>query len=552
LKNYSNKSVWLFSVLLLIASQIQAQNFDSLYSKFISIRANHPTILRKASDSVHIDKCATDLAFSIKKNLPKYSLEKQAALKSVLDRPSLSSTLVSPSGKFTIHYDATGTNAPSYSMTELALALDSAYAFEIGYLGFPAAPINSDVDTDQRYHIYVTNLSNVYGYTTPENEVTTGSHTYYSYITIDNGFKGYYTEGINAARVTVAHEFHHAIQLGNYYVRETTDGSIEDVFFYEMTSTSMEEFVYNSINDYYAYLSTFFQNTDLSMANHSGYDYVLWNLYLQNQFGYGIVKRQWELLNKYRAMTAIYTSIAENNSTFSKEYAEFAKWCFYTGYRSELKDYFTEAANYPAYRYYLTTKFTSETTSSFSVQPCSFAVLCYVNSSANDSIVVIENNSNTALAVSNPDTNIAGTFTISTGSISGGQKIGNYYGSFSTDQSTYWYSNYFLNNSDIVNVTTKTTFPHPNPFYTRKNAEPGTVYLPLDCDDESSEAELYIYDISMHLLRVLHKTTVLDRQLYVIWKPLADMSTRIGSGVYIYQIKTEKKSITGKITIVND
>ena len=296
MKKYSNKSIWLFSVLLLLGNRIQAQNLDSLYSKFTSLRFAHSHVQLRSSESVSVDKCATDLCFCIKRNLSKYSLEKQAALKSVLNRPSLSSTLVSPSGKFTIHYDASGTNTPSYSMADLALALDSAYAFEIGYLGFPAAPIDSDVDTDQRYHIYVTNLSNVYGYTTPENEVTTGSHTYYSYITIDNSFKGYYTEGINAARVTVAHEFHHAIQLGNYYVHETKDGNIEDVFFYEMTSTSMEEFVYNSVNDYYAYLNTFFQNTDLSMANHSGYDYVLWNLYLQKQFGYGIIKRQWELL----------------------------------------------------------------------------------------------------------------------------------------------------------------------------------------------------------------------------------------------------------------
>jgi len=56
----------------------------------------------------------------------------------------------------------------------------------------------------------------------------------------------------------------------------------------------------------------------------------------------------------------------------------------------------------------------------------------------------------------------------------------------------------------------------------------------------------------MHLIQALHKTTVMDRQLYVIWKPLADMNTRLGTGVYIYQIKTAKKSITGKIAIIND
>lgn len=505
---------------------------------------------QRTAGTINAEKCATGLTFSITRNLPKFSLEKQAVLKSILSRPILSSTMISPSGKFTIHYDASGYNAPSYSVTDLAIALDSAYSFEIGFLGYPAPPVNRSVDSDGRYHVYVTNLSNVYGYTTPENEVTTGSHTYTSYITIHNSFSGFYTEGIDAARVTVAHEFHHAIQLGNYYVRETQNGDIEDLFFYEMTSTTMEELVYNSINDYYAYLSTFFRNPDLSMANHSGYDYVLWNLYLKTRFSNGIIKRQWELLNKYRAITAIYTSIAENNSSFAKEYSEFAKWCFYTGYRGELKDYFPEADNYPVLSNTVTKRFTTSSSSSFSVQPCSFAPLCFVNSK--DTVVVLATNSNTFAANANPDSNFFATFEISTSVINGGQQIGNYYGLLSNDQSAYWNSSYFLNNSDIVIAKTRNSFPHPNPFYMNRFADLGNVYLPLDSDDDSAEADLYIYDVSMHLIQALHKSTVMDRQLYVIWKPLKDMTTRLGSGVYIYQIKTVKKSITGKITLIND
>ena len=54
---------------------------------------------------------------------------------------------------------------------------------------------------------------------------------------IDNDFTSYFSSGINGARVTVAHEFHHSIQGGNYIFRP------EDTFFYEITSTAMEEFV---------------------------------------------------------------------------------------------------------------------------------------------------------------------------------------------------------------------------------------------------------------------------------------------------------------------
>jgi len=54
----------------------------------------------------------------------------------------------------------------------------------------------------------------MYGQTTSENNV--GLSRWTSYIEIDNDFIGFYTIGINAARVTAAHEFHHAIQMGNY------------------------------------------------------------------------------------------------------------------------------------------------------------------------------------------------------------------------------------------------------------------------------------------------------------------------------------------------
>ncbi len=532
--------------------QIQAQNLDSLYSKFTSMHSHATSSMQRTTASIQTEKCATDLAYTIKKNLNGFSLEKQAVLKSILSRPVLNSTVVSPSGKFTIHYDATGSEAPSYSMTDLAIAFDSAYSFEVRYLGFPEPPIDLTVDTDGRYHVYVSNLGNVYGYTTPENEVKTGSHTYSSYISIHNNFNGFYTEGINAARVTAAHEFHHAIQMGNYYVRENSKSEIEDLFFYEMTSTSMEEFVYNSINDYYAYLSSFFHKPNQSMANHSGYDYILWNLYLQKKFGYGIIKRQWELLNKYRAMNAIYFSIAEANSTFNKEFSEFAKWCYYTGFRSELRDYFPEADNYPTLVNYQTKFFTTSATSTFSLEPCSFAALSYVYTPKNDTVVVLPTNGNTTAAMANPDSSFSGTFEIATEAISGGQQIGYYYGALSNMDSGVWGSSIFLNNSDILTARSKNSFPHPNPFYKSKYGDLGLIFLPLDAGDESNEADLYIYDVSMHLIQTLHKNTVMDRQLYVIWKPFADMKTRLGSGVYIYQLKTANKSITGKIAIIND
>ena len=82
---------------------------------------------------------------------------------------------------------------------------------------------------------------------------TVGAVTTSSYLEIDNNFTdpGYkQTRGLDALRVTIAHEFHHAIQFG-YYAK--FDGS----WWQESTSTWMEEVAYPHIDDYLQYLTYF-------------------------------------------------------------------------------------------------------------------------------------------------------------------------------------------------------------------------------------------------------------------------------------------------------
>lgn len=71
---------------------------------------------------------------------------------------------------------------------------------------------------------------------------------------IDNSYyeSSYYTRGINALKVTLAHEFGHAVQLLSYGLWD------EDIWFYEMTSIWLEEAVFDDVNDYYAYIPRFF------------------------------------------------------------------------------------------------------------------------------------------------------------------------------------------------------------------------------------------------------------------------------------------------------
>jgi len=66
---------------------------------------------------------------------------------------------------------------------------------------------------------------------------------YSSNIDINNDFIGssFFTKGIQALRVTAAHEFHHAIQFGYGWW-----GS-DERYAYELTSTWMEDVVYTDV-----------------------------------------------------------------------------------------------------------------------------------------------------------------------------------------------------------------------------------------------------------------------------------------------------------------
>ena len=77
---------------------------------------------------------------------------------------------------------------------------------------------------------------------------------------MDNDYQeGYYfVNDLDALRVTAAHEFNHAIQLS--YGVHWDDQNPIDLYFIEMTSTWVEDVVYNDINRYLEYLPILFEN----------------------------------------------------------------------------------------------------------------------------------------------------------------------------------------------------------------------------------------------------------------------------------------------------
>ena len=235
-------AVFLLLIPLIISS---AQNLDSLYTEFLQVKGIKQYVRQQISGETHHPiKCGFGIVSQVKSNYDKFSAIQKKVLTSLLQRPATDTSFVSPKGWFRIHFSKTGYHAPGYDVNEAAKAADSSYNYEVNFLGYPPPLNDGTAGGDGLYDIYIQNLSDAYGYTEFDDPVTSDI-----YSVIDNDFGNYYhTHGIDGARVTIAHEFHHAIQIGRYIYRSN------DTFYYELTSTAMEEFVYDSINDYYYYM----------------------------------------------------------------------------------------------------------------------------------------------------------------------------------------------------------------------------------------------------------------------------------------------------------
>lgn len=536
---------------------IYSQNLDSLYNEYLIMRGQTITNLKESSVLSAADekeKCGFGIAAEIMENMDKFSPDQQITLKKLLSRPSTDTSFVSPKGYFRIHFyksdfpdyvpdkirsSLTTEQLTSYKklyLDSLAIAADSVYNYEVNLLGYPAPPSDGTEGGDGLYDIYIEDTGSIYG------ETIFNSGSTISYLRIDNDFSNYYTTRIYAARVTLAHEFHHAIQIGGYLYRSS------DVFYYELTSTSMEEFVFDDVNDYYQYLNSFIKYTYKSFGNTTGYNMAIWNLFLTSQFGIDIIKRTWELMPSERALNAISDAIAENESSFKNEYAEFGLWLYYTGNRAKTGEYFDEAAKYPQIKALVSTEFTKpQTIVTVNSYPVSTNYLMF--NDGTDTLTVLVSNSDVANGISSMTTTTSFDFYLADNAATGFTKyLDGYYGKIVCDDEQFLSEECFFNNISVT-TTEEVNYPFPQPF---KYSTDGVVNFPLSMD-KSGSVDLFIYSVDMN--RVYSgKTTVTEQNQKVVvqWDCRDNSGKKIGSGVYFYVIKSGDNIDKGKFVIIND
>jgi len=361
---------WSFAVLLTVPTAEAATPLDKIDQAQVQGRLSaERAILLKAqvlkganslpreyrTDEWLPERCGTRVTSEIVENWDSYSIETQNALREIMARPAQQKSLVSPDGYFVIRYDTTGPHAvpsedenssgvPDYA-ENLAAYADSSYRTQVLQMGYSPPP----PDGDGKYDIYTQNLgTGLYGFCEPESPGPAPWTDYTSFIVVHNNFLGFPPnddpEGPQkgAMKVTVAHEFHHAVQFS---YNASTSGRL---WFMEVTSTWMEDVVFDLVNDNYNYLSVFFTEPQTPLTNTGIHMYssFIWNQYLAQNFGPEIIRQVWQENISFQAVPALDRVLQTRSSSLGREFSRFALWNFYTGSRNDSQHY-EEGSFYP-------------------------------------------------------------------------------------------------------------------------------------------------------------------------------------------------------------
>ncbi len=524
-----------FSLLMLIifSVSIYGQNNFTLLNKLKSF-SNHKERKDKA------DKCEFETLAEIAANFSSFTPSQQKEISELLSRPQTDTSVVSPNGKFRVHFNLNSSSSPKYNIPQFLEALDSIYDKEIIEMGFRMPPTDDGAGGDNLYDFYIIDLGTCcYGYTTPE--VPLGDEKYTSFVTLDNDYgNGFYTHGLDAAKVTAAHEFNHGIQIGNYILRTS------DLFYYELTSTAMEDFVFDYVDDYIAYMGEYFRHPEYSFPQNSGYDLAVWDLFVRDVYGYSAIVSTWrEMPNSY-AVQAIDFVFNQNGSSFKNGLNEFGKWAFFTGFRTKRGKYFKDAEKYPLLSIYSWSGEPLYSSQTVQLEPLSNL---YKKEIINgDTLITLITNGDVNGALTSSYRTIDASYRLYQSGTDGVEITSGLYYDITSNVLEDLSVLHFLNN-DLAgaSATLETaSIVYPQPF---KYSEDSYIYFPLS-KASSQTADLKIYSLSGKLL--FAKEYKVNSGMSVIgWDGIDFSGNKLGTGIYIYATEKNGNLLRGKFAIIN-
>ncbi len=549
-------SVFIFLIPALLIGQMQKveQSLTQQMQDRVTVREG------RIPSSHQTEKCAFGLISRIRTLDRPLTGEESSLLKRLTTRPVCQTSILSSQGHFRIHFDSTGDNAGSLLNQNYQKLPNTAWAYadsvaeifeyvwqkEIREMVYPAPPADGGIGGDNAYDIYIKEYNGFYyGETYPDSVLNPSDPAQLSssFIQMDNDYSDCYSRGLDGARVTAAHEFFHSIQIGSYrlWTQDTSP------FFYEISSTWMEDEVYPAINDYLQYLSTVFLMTDVPLNRANGfieYGRAIFAKYLEQRFGRSIIHDIWDAIRTIPSLDAIILTLHDHGTSLESEYPEYARWHYYTGTRADTAGFFPDGYLYPAVKFYDQIEFIPPSSqSNYELSQLAFKYFQVVNK---DTATLVATNVNIDAALNNTLTPFSFKYIIrSDGGGDGYESLSNgWWIKLEAEDRTKWKSIVFFKSSTMSGDD----HPYPNPFIAdgiKKIAFP--LWL------ESANAELTVYSSDLReIFRA--QIDVPDRRPFgkviIEWDGMMNNGALAPSGIYYYLLTVKGDTHRGKIAII--
>ena len=349
--------------------------------------------------------------------------------------------------------------------------------------------------------------------------------------------------GIPSLRVTLAHEFHHAIQIGSYGYWTN------DVWFHEITSVWMEDVVYHGENDYLNYLFSSDSQFQLPGTALTAYDYIMYSRgilgkYFTKRFGGDTMLRIWQNIHSMAPLPAIDLTLHQSplTTTLGVAFAEWALWNYYTGTRADTVTYYNEAALFPVMTetYYELISPTQQVAGSL---PC-LATSYYGYVTGSDTVTVALVNLNPDCPANSPSSSPF-TLTVSRSRPDDSYRAitGNLYLKLDVTNQSQWFA-WTIGKTGPGTTSVAEGSAFPNPFHP---GEGGFLYLPMNAD----EGTLSIYSSGMELVYSASRQSQsrLGQRVFT-WDGMTKGNSVAPTGIYIFVLTLPGRTVTGKFALV--
>jgi hypothetical protein len=460
-------------------------------------------------------------------------------------------------GNFRIFYDTSGVNTPAlldqYNnripgtakayIDSVAKIFNHVWNVEIDQMGYLAPPFEP---MQSYYNIYIINTP-YYGLTTPVTQITGSSNParYYSYIEVNCDFRELSTKGIDGLKVTAAHEFHHAIQIGSYGYWTG------EKYAHELTSTWFEDVVYPEVNDYIFYLdeyfTRFYTGISFNTSSFNGYERVVWPLFLAKRFSPDIMRDIWTRMRTQPFLESTDAALVNAGSNLQTAFAEFTYWNYYTADRADTVKYYSEGNRYPRFLPLQKKEYSAgDVTIWGDVYPLSSSM--YEYDIPNDTITAIIANIDVNNARNNITTpqRVDATFFSSHyipppyHQFSNGMKV-----KITVADTSLW-NDFYSQSSTIVFTIKRLSNIAPNPFHVNCDQQ---LILPV-YEDEIGLANVYMYSSSLSLVYTAEVHVAYYKTSMVVAVNGPDFQSKLSSGVYFVVARTKKRDYQWKVSVI--